>query len=365
MAVIGSTGRGGFAHGLDIAFNNLNGAKIIAVADRDTEGLVAVGKKIGVANLYNDYQEMLQEENPDICVVSPGWVNERVAMVEAAASSGCHIYLEKPVAGSLLEIDTMIDTCREANIKVGVAHQWRAMAPVQQTISDIDAGKYGRLLRMWGRPKDDSRGGGEELLLHGTHMFDLMIALAGRPHWVMAQISCGNIDATTKNGCRGSVGLMVGDSISAMFGFGNGVRGFWDSTAGLANPGKGIRDLFGLSIECEKARLELREPGDVYIYKAPRILPDLDLQWERLTLPDWHELENFRRVRKQFLHVGNQILARDLIDSIKHNREPLSSLNTSVYTVEMVQGVYASHLTGGTRLKIPLKNRRHPLELGD
>lgn len=364
VAIIGSTGKGGFAHGLDIAFCELENSAIVAVADRNADGLAAAGEKIGLSALYSDFREMLQVEKPDICVIAPGWVEERLPMVEAAAHAGCHIYLEKPAAESLTDIDAMLDTCESADIKVGVAHQWRAMAPVQQAIREVHAGIYGRLLRAWGRPKDDSRGGGEELLLHGTHMLDLMMAFTGPPRWVIGHISCGDRDAVITDVESGSVGSMVGDSMSAMFGFDAGIRGFWDSTAHLADRDRGIRDLFGLSLECEKARLELREPGDVYVYPAPRVLPDTNLVWERLTLPRWHNPEHYAFVRANFLHIGNKILARDLIDAIEQNREPLSSLQSVRYTVEMVQGVYASHLDGGKRLPIPLSNRQHPLKLG-
>ena len=362
VAVIGSTGRGGFAHGLDLAFCELEGAQVVAAADRDPGGLAAAGEKIGVSRLYTDYRRMLEAEKPDICVIAPGWVGERVPMVEAAAAAGCHIYLEKPAAGSLAEIDAILAAVEPGNLKVAVAHQWRATAPVQRAVREVAAGKHGRLLRLWGRPKDDSRGGGEELLLHGTHMFDLMIAFAGPPRWVWGHVAAGDRDAAVEDARTGSVGLMAGDSVSAVFGFDNGVRGFWDSTAGLAAPGRGIGDLFGVGLECERARLELRQPGEAYLYPAPRVLPDLGLDWERLVVPGWHEEEHFAEVRRNFLHAGNRILARDLMAAIAGDREPLSSIRSVRYTVEMVQGVYASHLAGGVRLSIPLQDREHPLK---
>ena len=85
-------------------------------------------------------------------------------MIEAAASVGSHIYCEKPVAGSLIEIDAIVNACSRGNIKMAIAHQWRAMPSIRQAIRDVVSGKFGKLLRIWTRPKDDSRGGGEELL---------------------------------------------------------------------------------------------------------------------------------------------------------------------------------------------------------
>ncbi len=372
VAIIGSTGKGNYGHHLDTAFKGLSGIELVAVADDNSAGLAHAGTRLEIPHLYLDYKKMLQEEQPDIVCISPSWVTERVPMVQAAANVGCHIYCDKPAAGSLVEIDTMVDICNRNKVKMALAHQWRAMLPIQKTLDQIKAEKFGKLLRMRARPKDDSRGGGEELLLHGTHLFDLMIALAGKPHWASGHISVDGRDATlldTKQG-NSPVGPIIGDSISAIFGFDNGVRGFFDSTADLASAapspsGLAGNHLFGLSIECEWATLELREPGEVYIYAAPRVLPDLEnLHWEKVWIQGWHDQPGHEPhlIRKNFLSVGNQILAQDLINAIEENREPLSSIQTVRFVHEMVQGVYASHLADGHRITIPLTERTHPLE---
>ena len=365
-AVIGSTGKGGYGHRLDTAFD-INDVELVAIADDDPEGLADAGERLGVSQLYRDYRQMLETEKPDFVSIAPSWVTERVPMIEAAAAMGCHIYCEKPVAGSLAEVDAIVAACQSAKVKMAVAHQWRAMLPVQKIIKDVKVGKFGKLLRVRTRPKDDSRGGGEELLLHGTHLFDLMMAFTGEPRWASGHVTVDNRDATTEDTGQGNapVGPIIGDSISAIFGFDNGVRGFFDSTAGLAIPGESNFDnLYGLSLECERASLELREPGDVYIYPVPRVLPDLrDLAWERVWMPEWHERPEHAPdlLRKNWLSIGNKTLARDLIDAAEADREPLSSIRMVRFVNEMVQGVYSSHLLSGQRIAIPLTERTHPL----
>ena len=365
-AVIGSTGKGGYGHRLDTAFD-IDDVELVAIADHDPEGLADAGERLGVSQLYRDYRQMLETEKPDFVSIAPSWVTERVPMIEAAAAVGCHIYCEKPVAGSLAEVDAIVATCQSAKVKMAVAHQWRAMLPVQKIIKDVKVGKFGKLLRVRTRPKDDSRGGGEELLLHGTHLFDLMMAFAGEPRWASGHVTVDNRDATTEDTGQGNapVGPIIGDSISAIFGFDNGVRGFFDSTAGLAIPGESNFDnLYGLSLECERASLELREPGDVYIYPVPRVLPDLrDLAWERVWMPEWHERPEHALdlLRKNWLNIGNKTLARDLIGAAEADREPLSSIRMVRFVNEMVQGVYSSHLLSGQRITIPLTERTHPL----
>ena len=365
-AVIGATGKGGYGHRLDTAFN-IDGVEVVAIADHDPEGLADAGKRLGVSQLYRDYRQMLETEKPDFVSIAPSWVTDRVPMIEAAAATGCHIYCEKPVAGSLAEVDAIVAACQSAKVKMAVAHQWRAMLPIQKLIQDVKAGKFGKLLRVRTRPKDDSRGGGEELLLHGTHLFDLMMAFTGEPRWASGHVTVDGRDATTDDTGQGNapVGPIIGDSISAVFGFDNGVRGFFDSTAGLAIPGESNFDnLYGLSLECERASLELREPGDVYIYPAPRVLPDIqDLAWQRVWLPEWHERPEHAPdlLRKNWLSIGNKTLARDLIEAAETDREPFSSIQMVRFVNEMVQGVYSSHLNSGCRIDIPLADRAHPL----
>lgn len=367
-AVIGSTGKGAYGHRLDTAFLDLEGVDLVAVADADPEGRAVAGDKLGVSHLYDDYREMLDAMKPDFVSIAPGWVTERVPMITAAAAVGAHIYCEKPAAGSVKEMDAIVDACARGGVKMAVAHQWRAMKPARRAIEEIRAGCYGDLLRMRARPKDDSRGGGEELLLHGTHLFDLMIALGGTPRWASGHIMVSGRDATKEDATQGTqpVGLIVGDSISAMFGFENGVRGYFDSTAGLAEPGRTeFKNLYGLSVECERALLDFREPGDLFHYPVPRVLPDLqEFAWKKVWIEDWHGAPERDPVNfgKKWLAYGNQILARDLIESAAEDREPLSSICSVRFINEMVEGVYRSHLAAGVRVKIPLEDRRHPLE---
>ena len=101
---------------------------------------------------------------------------------------------------------------------------------------DLRAGKFGKLLWTRARPKDDARGGGEELLVHGTHWFDLMIDIGGPPRWVSSHITVAGRDAVRADRREGSepVGPVAGDNIAAVFGFDGGVRGLFDSTANTA-----------------------------------------------------------------------------------------------------------------------------------
>ncbi len=81
VAVIGSTGRGGYGHGLDTAFVGVERAEIVALADPSTEGRQETASRLNVPASYADYRQMLQATRPDIVCIGPSWLNRRVEMI--------------------------------------------------------------------------------------------------------------------------------------------------------------------------------------------------------------------------------------------------------------------------------------------
>jgi len=362
VGIIGSTPRGGYGHGMDTAFKDAELFEIVAIADEDPTGLAAAGKRLGVTKLYANYRDLLAQEKPDIVGIGPRWVSDRVAMVTAAAEAGCHIFLEKPLAATLRDADAMLAACQRTKVKCGLAHQLRAMPPLRAALADVRAGKYGRVLRLYGQPSDDARGGGEELIVHGTHFFDLMISLVGPPRWVSAHLATGARDATLadKREGREPIGPIVGDSAAVMIGFDGGVRGFWNSTANLNKGGT----IYGLTIQCEQATICMRTRAEVFVYPGPVIEPENDQRaWHKVWVEDWHFTPEHKPAPlNDYLLRGNQTLVRELVAAIEHDTEPPASLRDAVFVTEIIQGTYASHFAGGQRLAIPLTDRRHPLE---
>ncbi len=362
VGIIGSSQRGGYGHGMDSAFKDGELFEVVALADDDAAGLAATGKRLGITRLYASYREMFAQEKLDLVGIGPRWVSDRVAMVSAAAAAGCHLFLEKPLAATLREADAMLAACQRAKVKCALAHQLRAMPPVRQAFADIRAGKYGQVLRLFGQPTDDARGGGEELIVHGSHFFDLMLSLAGPPRWVSAHFGVGDRDATIadKHEGREPIGPIFGDSAAVMIGFDRGVRGFWNSTANLDRHGS----IYGLTVQCEAASVCMRTRGEVFVYPGPVIEPENDRRaWEKVWVEDWHFTpEHQLAPLKDYILRGNRTLVRELVAAIEQDTEPPASLRDAVFVTEIIQGAYASHLAGGSRLPIPLADRKHPLE---
>src|SRR5438876_1398115 len=59
---------------------------------------------------------------------------------------------------------------------------------VQTCALPISDARFGDLLEMRGRGKEDSRGGAQDLMVLGTHILDLMRFIAGECRWCYARV---------------------------------------------------------------------------------------------------------------------------------------------------------------------------------
>ena len=62
------------------------------------------------------------------------------------------------------------------------------------------------------------------------------------------------------------------------------------------------------------------------------------------------------------LGLGNIWIARDLIEAIEQDRQPLGSMYDGRAALEMILAVYESYRHGAP-VELPLKNRQHPLTM--
>src|SRR5580700_722737 len=227
VAVIGRTGRGDYGHGLDVVWKGLDKVEIVAVADPDDKGRAAAAKRLGAKNAYADYRTMLDKEKPQIVSVADRWLDLHRDMVVACARAGASVFLEKPMARTLAEADEMVTACEMHHVKLAIAHQTRYSPRLRQVKELIADGKLGDLVEMHARGKEDTRGGGQDLMVLGTHLFDLMRLLAGEPRWCFARLLQNGKPATKADVHDGgeNMGSILGDDIEALYGFDNGVTG--------------------------------------------------------------------------------------------------------------------------------------------
>ncbi len=350
VAVIGRTGRGGYGHLLDMVWKFVPNVEIVAVADENPEGLRKAAERLGVRAAYTDYRQMLREQRPDVVSIAPRWADCHLEMVLAAAEARASIYLEKPMARTPEECDRMIEACDRAGVKLAVAHQMRIAPILELARQRLADGVIGQLLELRGRGKEDKRAGGEDLMVLGTHVFDLMRQFAGHPLWVVARFTAGDEEIRRRDVREGPEGLgpIAGDAVAGMFAFRHGITGYFASRR--SDVESGLR--WGLDLYGSRGIMTIRAGMDpvVHICRSEKWT---DAPWERLTLPGNPPPRND--------HEANRAIVTDLLEAIEENREPVSSGRQARWTIEMAMALYESQRTGG-RVYFPLRRRTHPLE---
>ncbi|MBC7789413.1 MAG: Gfo/Idh/MocA family oxidoreductase, partial [Anaerolineae bacterium] len=233
VAVIGHTGRGNYGHGIDVVWKFVEKTKLVALADVDPVGRAAAAKRSGAARVYADYREMLRQEKVDVVGIGPRSLDERESMVIAAAEAGAHIFTEKPFARNLVEADRIVEAVRRNKVKLQVAHQMRMSPYMLRAKAMVEAGEIGEIQEVRTRGKEDRRAGGEDLMVLGSHLFDMMRFFLGDPQWVASHVTTNGEEMSERDVKHGTepIGPVAGNQIAAMFAFGNGVHGYFASRA--------------------------------------------------------------------------------------------------------------------------------------
>jgi predicted dehydrogenase len=354
-ALIGHTGAGNYGHEWDTTFNGFDSVEVAAVADVNEAGRRKAVERSHAKRAYADYREMLQKEKPDLVVICPRTLDLRLEMITAAAKAGAHILVEKPLAKNLTEADAMVTVAAERRIKVAVGLVMRTAPVIRRARDMVAAGEIGVLQEIRARGKEDRRAGGEDMVVLGSHLFDLMRLFAGDPRWVFAHVSEDGreIDRAHARVPTEPVGPVAGNQIAAIFSFDHGVHGYFGSKTSDVLTGK----RFGLYLYGSKGIIFL--PITEYPGAEPLLLrsdtwrpDDRGGEWRRIEQPPNERVDT----RQQ----ANARMAMDLIDAIEKDRQPACSVADGRWAVEMTQGVYLSQMSGG-RVEFPLKDRRFPL----
>jgi len=360
VAVIGRTGKGNYGHGLDVVWKAIDNVEIVAVADEDEKGRAAAAQRLGAAKAYADYREMLDKERPQLVSVADRWLDQHRDMVLACARAGASIFLEKPMCRTLAEADEMIRACEAHHVKLAIAHQTRYSPRLRVVRELIAAGQLGDLVELRGRGKEDARGGGQDLMVLGTHIFDLMRLVAGEARSCYARILQEGRSAAKGDVRQGGEGMgpILGDNIHATYVFDKGIVG----TFGTHKARHGASARFALGIYGTKGVIHVTTGSlpAAYFLDDPSWSPGRSGKgWQEITSNGLGKPETLKDAG---LGLGNIWIAKDLIESIEQDRQPLGSMYDGRAALEMILAVYESHRAGGP-VALPLKNRQHPLLL--
>ena len=361
VGIIGHTGRGNYGHQLDVCWREVEEAMIVGVADPDEKGRAEAKQRLGAPVAFADYRELLDKTKPDIVSICPRHPDQHRDMFLAAAERGIHVYMEKPMCRTPAEADEMIEAAKKYNVKLALAHITRWSPVLDQVMALINDGAIGQVLELRGRGKEDTRGGGEDLWVLGSHILNLIHAIAGEPRWCFATLLQDGHAVTRADVAPGNEGLgpLAGDTVHAIYGLDKGQQATFDSVRGAGSPQQGR---FGLQVFGSEGIIEILTGylPEAWILQDASWSPGRSAKtWQPISSAGVGQPEPIEGDDRS---MGNIAACRDLIRSIREDRQPRCDIYQGRWTIEMIHAVFESHRTGGP-VSFPLATRQNPLSL--
>ena len=146
------------------AYQHIEGADIVAIADVNQAEAERVGQQYNVPHIYADFHRLLERNDiqaVDVCLHN----NFHMPVSVAALRAGKHVYCEKPMAGAYCDAETMLNTAREMDRMLNIQIRNLFYKETKAAKALIDAGHLGKLYharslghRRRGRPFVDGYG---------------------------------------------------------------------------------------------------------------------------------------------------------------------------------------------------------------
>ncbi len=140
LGLIGA-GRAGMIHARNFRAS-VPHAVLTAVADPCRENVQAALEELEIEKGYEDYRELLKDEEIDaVIIVTPTKYHCEIAV--AAARAGKHILCEKPMAMTVEECEIMEEAAKKYHVKLQVAFMRRFDSAFTEAKNVVDAGEIG------------------------------------------------------------------------------------------------------------------------------------------------------------------------------------------------------------------------------
>lgn len=319
---------GNFMQALEAESNRV---ELVAAVNPNRESLDLFAAKYPVPNLYTNSAAMLAEQQPDLVIIcTPPAVH--AALCIQSLEAGAHVWCEKPIAGSLKELDEIQAAEKRAGRTCTSVFQWRYGSAGGHVRRLIEQGVLGKALvgichTLWYRAESYYSGtwhgkwqtelGGVSMGL-GIHAMDFFLWLMGEWEEVSAMI--GTLDRK----------IEVEDVSIAQVRFQNGALG------SIVNSALSPRQSSYVRLDFQHATIELEH---LYHYR--------NHHW-RFSIPDGAD---YGDQLARWSQIGPDVEAHQiaqlsaLLDSLKKGEAPLTSGAELRRTMEFLASLYKSAFT--------------------
>jgi predicted dehydrogenase len=334
----------GRSHIVEGYLPNKDRFKVLALCDLNQERMNPIADEFDIERRVTSFEDVLAMDDIDIVdICTPPGLH--YAMVMAALRAGKHVVCEKPLVGSLAQVD---DVIAEEKISRGMlmpVFQYRFGDGIEQAKAIIDAGIAGKpfvgtVETMWRRGPDyyavPWRGKwatelGGVLMTHAIHQHDLFTYLMGDIKRLFGRV------ATRVNA------IEVEDCVTASLELENGALGSFTATLGSADDMTRIRLAFE-NVTFESDHAAYNPGGKPWMIQARN--PQTEARIAEL-LADWKHVPS--RFQTQMVRFHEALMGRAPL--------PVTSAD-SRRALELVTAFYHSS-TSHEDVTLPI-GRDHP-----
>ena len=332
IALVGC-GRIAKRHSELLGANCIQDAKLIAVCDQNIDKAKKIATTYNVP-YYDDMDIMMNKENVDVVVVLTESGNHANHVVNLA-KYGKHIIVEKPMALTLEDADTMIKACDRAGVKLFVVKQNRFNVPVVKLREALEAGRFGKLVLgtvrvRWCRMQDYY----EQASWRGTWAMDGGFLTNQASHHVdMLEWMLGDVESVFAKSTTALVDIEAEDTAVVVLKFRNGALGIIEATT-ATRP----KDLEGsISILGEKGSVEIAgfavNQMKTWMFTEP-------------AEDDAEVMERYSVNPPNVYGFGHHAYYEHVVDCIKHDKQHLVDGLEGRRSIELINAIYESVETG-------------------
>lgn len=326
--------------------DNIKDIELVALCDIDTSKAEELIKKFKLdkkISIYQDYKEMVGKENLDLVVIAVNSGKHAELSIECLRNK-INVIVEKPMALSIKDADEMIKTAKKNKVKLCVSHQNRFNKSIQKLRKAIEGNKFEKLFYgtahvRWNRNKDyydqarwrgtwEKDGGA--LMNQCIHNIDLL-------RWMMG----GEIEEVFAYTNNLNHSYIEGEDLGlAVIKFRNGSYGLIEGTVNTYPQ------------NLEETLYVFGEKGTVKI--GGKSVNKIDV-WKFNNENEEEVLKEYKENPPNVYGFGHSALYKDMIESIRNDREPYVNGIAGKNGLELVLAIYKSAKTKKP-VKLPLKN---------
>jgi predicted dehydrogenase len=121
------------------------GVRPVSILDKNPSQAKDLSAEIGSAEIFTDIDDMLSSTQLDIIhICTP--LNSHASIAMRAIDAGVHVIVEKPVAASVAETESLLQASNKRSVKLCPVHQFGFQKGVLEVISELDS--LGELLNV-------------------------------------------------------------------------------------------------------------------------------------------------------------------------------------------------------------------------